>query len=47
MLVSALAASPKDAVEREVQLRMRDILNLWDDEKARMKRIEQFLDGEG
>ena len=47
MLVGVLAAAPKDAVEREVQSRMRDILNLWDDEKARMKRIEQFLDGKG
>ena len=47
MLISVLAATPKDAVEREVQSRMRDVLTLWDDKKARKKRIEQFLDGEG
>ncbi len=47
MLVSVLAAAPKDAVEREVQSRMREILTLWGDESARAKRIERFLDGGG
>jgi len=47
MLVTALAAQPKDAVERDVQLRMREVLNLWDDDTARADRIEQFLDGNG
>lgn len=47
MLVSVLTASPNDAVEREVQSRMRDVLTLWEDEDARSKRIERFLDGDG
>ena len=47
MLVTALAAQPKDAVERDVQLRMREVLNLWGDDTARAERIEQFLDGKG
>jgi len=47
MLVNVLSAPPKDAVEREVQLRMRDVLTLWDDGAAREKRIKRFLDGGG
>ena len=47
LLVGAIAKPPKDAVEREVQSRMRDILIIWNDEAALMVRIEQFLDGDG
>ena len=47
MLINVLSAPPKDAVEREVQLRMRDVLTLWDDGAARKKRIKRFLDGGG
>lgn len=47
MLLGVMAAAPKDAIERDVQARIQDILGLWNDEKALMARIGQFLDGDG
>ena len=46
-LTNVMAKEPNNAVEREVQQRVQEILLLWDDEKALMKRIERFLDGKG
>lgn len=47
MLIGVLASAPKDAVERAVQARISEILTLWDDDDAALKRMAQFLDGDG
>ena len=47
MLETAMTAKPSDAIEREVQKRMAEILALWESEDDALGRIERFLDGDG
>ena len=46
-LQAVLASTPRNAIEAEVQLRMKNVLELWEDDTARDQRIERFLDGDG
>ncbi len=46
LLTTAMAQSPKDALEAGVQLRAQRILDVWDEKKQAKKRAGKFLDGE-